>query len=61
MFPTGIPDSTQHPILVQRLQNPFRDHDPGVIDLEDHNPLEAILARDEDTESALERVGCEAS
>ena len=59
MFPTGIPDSTQHPILVRRLQNPFRDHDRVVIDLEDHNPLEAILVRDEDAESALERVGCE--
>src|ERR1039458_7282636 len=26
LFPTGIPDSTQHPILVQRPPNPNRDH-----------------------------------
>jgi hypothetical protein len=59
LFPTGIPDSTQHPILVQRPPNPNRDHARVVIDLEDHNPLEAIRARDEDAESAVGiRLNC---
>jgi hypothetical protein len=43
-------------LLVQRLPNPFRDHDRVVIYREYHNPLEAARARDENAESALERV-----
>jgi hypothetical protein len=44
-------------LLVQRLPDPFRDHYRIVIYREDHNPLEAVRARDEDSESPFERVG----
>jgi hypothetical protein len=55
-LPIPGPECDSH-LLVQCLPNPFRDDDRIIIYREDHSPLEPVRARDENSESALERVG----
>src|ERR1035438_4814480 len=47
---------TTFPLLLHRLPHSLRDHGRIVVDRERHGTLESMRPRDEDAETAIERI-----